>query len=112
MKLESRAATSNAIVLVRDGALIGLGSGQTSRVDAARQAVDKACAIAGEAKVRGAACASDAFYPFPDGVDVCLAAGVTAFVQPGGSMRDADVIAAAENAGAAMLLTGVRHFRH
>jgi phosphoribosylaminoimidazolecarboxamide formyltransferase/IMP cyclohydrolase len=107
-----RAVTSNAIVLVRDGALIGMGAGQTSRVDAARQAVEKACAIAGEANVRGAACASDAFYPFPDGVDVCLAAGVTAFVQPGGSMRDADVIAAAENAGASMLLTGVRHFRH
>ena len=107
-----RGATSNAIVLVRDGALIGLGSGQTSRVDAARQAVEKACAIAGEARVRGAACASDAFYPFPDGVDVCLGAGVSAFVQPGGSMRDADVIAAAENAGATMLLTGVRHFRH
>jgi phosphoribosylaminoimidazolecarboxamide formyltransferase/IMP cyclohydrolase len=57
-------------------------------------------------------CASDAFYPFPDGVDVCLAAGVSAFVQPGGSMRDDDVIAAAERAGATMLLTGVRHFRH
>ena len=107
-----RAATSNAIVLVRDGALIGLGSGQTSRVDAARQAVEKACAIAGEGRVRGAACASDAFYPFPDGVDVCIGAGVSAFVQPGGSMRDADVIAAAEDAGATMLLTGVRHFRH
>jgi phosphoribosylaminoimidazolecarboxamide formyltransferase / IMP cyclohydrolase len=107
-----RAVTSNAIVLVRDGALVGLGSGQTSRVDAARQAVAKACAIAGEAAVRGASCASDAFYPFPDGVDVCLAAGVTAFAQPGGSMRDADVIAAAEDAGAAMVLTGVRHFRH
>jgi phosphoribosylaminoimidazolecarboxamide formyltransferase/IMP cyclohydrolase len=104
--------TSNAIVLVRDGALIGLGSGQTSRVDAARQAVEKARTISGEGAIRGAACASDAFYPFPDGVDVCLAAGVTAFAQPGGSMRDADVIAAAENAGATMLLTGVRHFRH
>jgi phosphoribosylaminoimidazolecarboxamide formyltransferase/IMP cyclohydrolase len=107
-----RGATSNAIILVRDGRLIGLGSGQTSRVDAARQAVDKALAISGEAVLREAACASDAFYPFPDGVDVCLAAGVTAFVQPGGSMRDADVIAAAERAGATMLLTGVRHFRH
>ena len=107
-----RGVTSNAIVLVRDGALIGLGSGQTSRVDAARQAVEKARAIRGDAALRGAACASDAFYPFPDGVDVCLEAGVAAFVQPGGSMRDADVIAAAENAGAAMVLTGVRHFRH
>jgi phosphoribosylaminoimidazolecarboxamide formyltransferase/IMP cyclohydrolase len=108
----ARAVTSNAIVLVRDGALIGIGSGQTSRVDAARQAVEKACAIAGEARVRGSACGSDAFYPFPDGVDVCIAAGVTAFAQPGGSMRDADVIAAAEAVGATMLLTGVRHFRH
>jgi phosphoribosylaminoimidazolecarboxamide formyltransferase/IMP cyclohydrolase len=107
-----RGVTSNAIVLVRDGALIGLGSGQTSRVDAARQAVEKAGTIRGEAVLRGAACASDAFYPFPDGVDVCLGAGVTAFVQPGGSMRDAEVVAAAENAGATMLLTGVRHFRH
>jgi phosphoribosylaminoimidazolecarboxamide formyltransferase / IMP cyclohydrolase len=107
-----RSVTSNAIILVRDGALIGLGSGQTSRVDAARQAVAKACAIAGEASVRGSSCASDAFYPFPDGVDVCIAAGVTAFAQPGGSMRDAEVIAAAEHAGATMVLTGVRHFRH
>jgi phosphoribosylaminoimidazolecarboxamide formyltransferase/IMP cyclohydrolase len=107
-----RGATSNAIVLVRDGRLIGLGSGQTSRVDAARQAVEKALAISGAAVLRGAACASDAFYPFPDGVDVCLSAGVSAFVQPGGSMRDDDVIAAAERAGATMLLTGVRHFRH
>ena len=107
-----RGATSNAIVLVRDGRLIGLGAGQTSRVDAARQAVEKGLAISGEAVLRGAACASDAFYPFPDGVDVCLSAGVSAFVQPGGSMRDDDVIAAAERAGATMLLTGVRHFRH
>jgi phosphoribosylaminoimidazolecarboxamide formyltransferase/IMP cyclohydrolase len=107
-----RGVTSNAIVLVRDGRLVGLGSGQTSRVDAARQAIDKALAISGEAVLRGAACASDAFYPFPDGVDVCLTAGVSAFVQPGGSMRDDDVIAAAERAGATMLLTGVRHFRH
>ena len=107
-----RGVTSNAIVLVRDAALIGLGSGQTSRVDAARQAVEKARAISGESALRGASCASDAFYPFPDGVDVCIAAGVSAFVQPGGSMRDAEVIAAAENAGATMLVTGVRHFRH
>ncbi len=60
----------------------------------------------------GAACASDAFYPFPDALDVCLAAGVTAFVQPGGSLHDADAIAAVDAAGAAMLLTGIRHFRH
>jgi phosphoribosylaminoimidazolecarboxamide formyltransferase/IMP cyclohydrolase len=107
-----RGVTSNAIVLVRDRRLIGLGSGQTSRVDAARQAVEKARTILGADCVIGAACASDAFYPFPDGVDVCLAAGVSAFVQPGGSMRDADVIHAVDRAGATMLLTGVRHFRH
>ena len=107
-----RGVTSNAIVLVRDRRLIGLGSGQTSRVDAARHAVEKARTILGADCVIGAACASDAFYPFPDGVDVCLAAGVSAFVQPGGSMRDADVIDAVDRAGATMLLTGVRHFRH
>jgi phosphoribosylaminoimidazolecarboxamide formyltransferase/IMP cyclohydrolase len=107
-----RGVTSNAIVLVRDGRLIGLGSGQTSRVDAARQAVDKARAIAGADALHGAACASDAFYPFPDAVEACLVAGVTAFVQPGGSMRDADVVAIADAAGATMLITGTRHFRH
>ncbi|MGZ6269818.1 MAG: bifunctional phosphoribosylaminoimidazolecarboxamide formyltransferase/IMP cyclohydrolase [Candidatus Limnocylindrales bacterium] len=107
-----RGVTSNAIVLVRDGMLIGLGSGQTSRVDAARQAVAKAISIAGAERLRGAACASDAFFPFADGVEACLTAGVTAIVQPGGSVRDAEVVAAAEATGATMLLTGVRHFRH
>ena len=107
-----RGVTSNAIVLVRDGALIGLGSGQTSRVDAARQAVDKARAIAGPDALTGAACASDAFFPFPDAVEACLAAGVTAFVQPGGSLRDAEVIRVVDRAGATMLVTGTRHFRH
>ena len=107
-----RGVTSNAIVLVRDRRLIGMGSGQTSRVDAARGAVDKALAHAGEAALRGAACASDAFYPFADAVEVCLAAGVTAFAQPGGSVRDAEVVAAVDAAGGAMLMTGTRHFRH
>jgi phosphoribosylaminoimidazolecarboxamide formyltransferase/IMP cyclohydrolase len=107
-----RGVTSNAIVLVRDGMLIGIGSGQTSRVDAARQAVAKATALLGAARLAGAACASDAFYPFPDAVQVCLDAGVTAFAQPGGSLRDAEAVAAADAAGAAMLMTGVRHFRH
>jgi phosphoribosylaminoimidazolecarboxamide formyltransferase/IMP cyclohydrolase len=107
-----RGVTSNAIVLVRDGRLIGFGSGQTSRVDAARQAVEKARAISGADALTGASCASDAFYPFPDAIEACLEAGVTAFVQPGGSKNDADAIAAAEAAGATMLLTGVRHFRH
>jgi phosphoribosylaminoimidazolecarboxamide formyltransferase/IMP cyclohydrolase len=107
-----RGATSNAIVLVHDRRLIGLGSGQTSRVDAARQAVAKAQAISGPESTTGAACASDAYFPFPDGAEVCLAAGVGAFVEPGGSIRDPDVIAAVEAAGATMVLTGVRHFRH
>ena len=107
-----RGATSNAIVLVKDGRQIGLGSGQTSRVDAARQAVDQARAISGRDSLVGAACGSDAFYPFPDAVEVCLEAGVTAFVQPGGSMRDADVLSVVEKAGATMLITGTRHFRH
>jgi phosphoribosylaminoimidazolecarboxamide formyltransferase/IMP cyclohydrolase len=107
-----RGVTSNAIVLVKDGRLVGLGSGQTSRVDAARQAVDKARAISGPDATAGAACGSDAFYPFADAVEACLAAGVTAFAQPGGSLRDAEVVAVAEAAGATMLLTGVRHFRH
>ena len=78
-----------------------------SRVDAARLALAKA----GE-RARGASCASDAFYPFPDAVEVCLEAGVGAYVQPGGSVRDAEVVAAAETAGATMLVTGRRHFRH
>jgi phosphoribosylaminoimidazolecarboxamide formyltransferase/IMP cyclohydrolase len=107
-----RGVTSNAIVLVRDGRLIGFGSGQTSRVDAARQAVEKARAISGPDVLVGAACASDAFYPFPDAIEVCLDAGVTAFVQPGGSKNDADAVTVADAAGAAMLLTGIRHFRH
>jgi phosphoribosylaminoimidazolecarboxamide formyltransferase/IMP cyclohydrolase len=107
-----RGVVSNAIVLVKDGMQIGLGSGQTSRVDAARQAVAKATALHGPDSLVGAACGSDAFYPFPDAVEVCLEAGVGAFAQPGGSMRDAEVIAVAEAAGAAMMVTGVRHFRH
>jgi phosphoribosylaminoimidazolecarboxamide formyltransferase/IMP cyclohydrolase len=107
-----RGVTSNAIVLVRDRRLVGMGSGQTSRVDAARQAVAKAHAMLGPGVTTGAVCASDAFYPFPDAVDVCLEAGVTAFAQPGGSIHDADAVAAADAVGATMMITGVRHFRH
>jgi phosphoribosylaminoimidazolecarboxamide formyltransferase/IMP cyclohydrolase len=107
-----RGVTSNAIVLVRDRRLVGMGSGQTSRVDAARQAVAKARAMLGDAATSGAACASDAFFPFPDAVEACLGAGVTAFVQPGGSVRDADAVAAVDAAGGTMLMTGIRHFRH
>ena len=107
-----RGVTSNAIVLVRGRRLVGMGSGQTSRVDAARQAVAKAHAMLGVASTAGAACASDAFFPFPDAVEVCLAAGVRAFAQPGGSVRDSEAVAAVDAADGTMLITGTRHFRH
>ena len=98
---------SNAIVLVKDGCLIGVGQGQTSRVESVKLALAKA----GE-KARGAVLGSDAFFPFRDGVDEALKAGVKAFVQPGGSMRDADSVAACDEADATMIFTGVRHFKH
>jgi phosphoribosylaminoimidazolecarboxamide formyltransferase/IMP cyclohydrolase len=101
---------SNAIVLARDGATIGIGAGQMSRVDAAFLAGHKA-GLAGHATT-GSALGSDAFFPFRDGVDQAAAAGVTAIVQPGGSVRDAEVIAAADQHGMAMVFTGVRLFRH
>jgi len=108
-----RGVVSNAIVLVRDGMLVGLGSGQASRVDACRQAVAKARALHAEGGgAAGAVAASDAFFPFADGPEVLLGAGVGAIVQPGGSVRDAEVLAAADAAGAAMVVTGTRHFRH
>jgi phosphoribosylaminoimidazolecarboxamide formyltransferase / IMP cyclohydrolase len=107
-----RGVTSNAIVLVRDRRLVGMGSGQTSRVDAARQAVAKSIAMLGPTSTIGAACASDAFFPFPDAVEACLEAGVRAFAQPGGSVRDAEAIAAVDAVDGTMLITGVRHFRH
>ncbi len=107
-----RGVTSNAIVLVRERRLVGMGSGQTSRVDAARQAVAKARAMLGVASSVGAACASDAFFPFPDAVGVCLEAGVRAFAQPGGSVRDAEAVAVVDAADGTMLITGTRHFRH
>ncbi len=103
-----RHVKSNAIVLASGHVVVGVGAGQMSRVDSARLAVAKA----GVERARGAVCASDAFYPFPDAVEVCTAAGVTAFAQPGGSTRDGEVVAAAEAAGASMVLTGTRHFRH
>jgi phosphoribosylaminoimidazolecarboxamide formyltransferase/IMP cyclohydrolase len=103
-----RHVKSNAIVLVNGRSVVGVGAGQMSRVDSAHLAVAKA----GPERAAGSVCASDAFYPFPDAVEVCTAAGVTAFVQPGGSQRDAEVIAAADAGGAVMLFTGVRHFRH
>lgn len=103
----ARHVKSNAIVLARAGAIVGVGAGQMNRVQSARLAVEQA----GE-KARGAVCASDAFFPFPDGVETCLAAGVTAVVEPGGSRKDDEVIAAVDAAGAAMVFTGRRHFRH
>jgi phosphoribosylaminoimidazolecarboxamide formyltransferase/IMP cyclohydrolase len=101
---------SNAILLARDGASIGIGAGQMSRVDAAFVAVHKAQQAGHETK--GAALGSDAFFPFRDGIDQAAAAGVTAIVQPGGSVRDDEVIAAANQHGIAMVLTGQRLFRH
>ncbi|WP_199441836.1 bifunctional phosphoribosylaminoimidazolecarboxamide formyltransferase/IMP cyclohydrolase [Umezawaea beigongshangensis] len=102
-----RAVKSNAILLASDGATVGAGMGQVNRVDAARLAVTRA----GD-RARGSVAASDAFFPFPDGLEVLLDAGVRAVVQPGGSVRDAEVIAAAEAAGATLYLTGTRHFAH
>jgi phosphoribosylaminoimidazolecarboxamide formyltransferase / IMP cyclohydrolase len=107
-----RGVVSNAILLVRDGMLVGLGSGQVSRVDACRGAVDKARQFQGAAGATGAVAASDAFFPFADGPEVLLDAGVTAIVQPGGSMRDAEVLELVNGAGATMMVTGTRHFRH
>jgi len=101
---------SNAIVLARNGATIGIGAGQMSRVDAAFLAVHKARGAGHE--TAGTALGSDAFFPFRDGIDQAAAAGVTAIVQPGGSVRDADVIAAADEHGMAMVFTGQRLFRH
>ena len=105
---------SNAIVLARDGATVGIGAGQMSRVDATRIAARKATEWA-EVTGRQAslfAVASDAFFPFADGLLACIEAGARAVIQPGGSLRDAEVIAAADGAGISMVFTGVRHFRH
>ena len=99
--------TSNAVVIARDGVAVGVGAGQQSRVVAAELAIAKA----GE-RARGASAASDAFFPFPDGLERLIEAGVTAVVQPGGSVRDGEVVAAADAAGIAMMMTGERHFRH
>jgi phosphoribosylaminoimidazolecarboxamide formyltransferase/IMP cyclohydrolase len=98
---------SNAIVLANGNSTVGIGGGLSSRVDAAKLAVQKA----GE-RAKGAVLASDAFFPFADGVEAAIAAGITAIIQPGGSIRDKEVIEAANRAGVTMLFTGVRHFRH
>ncbi|MFC4853357.1 bifunctional phosphoribosylaminoimidazolecarboxamide formyltransferase/IMP cyclohydrolase [Actinophytocola glycyrrhizae] len=102
-----RAVKSNAIVLAAGGATVGVGMGQVNRVDAAKLAVSRA----GD-RARGSVAASDAFFPFPDGPQLLMDAGIAAIVQPGGSVRDAEVIAAAETAGVPVYLTGTRHFAH
>jgi phosphoribosylaminoimidazolecarboxamide formyltransferase/IMP cyclohydrolase len=108
---------SNAIIYVKDGATVGVGAGQMSRVDstriAARKAQDMAEAMGLSAPLtQGSVVASDAFFPFADGLITAAEAGATALIQPGGSMRDDEVIAAADEAGLAMVFTGMRHFRH
>jgi phosphoribosylaminoimidazolecarboxamide formyltransferase/IMP cyclohydrolase len=107
----ARHVRSNAIVIAAAGATVGIGAGQMSRVDAVRIAIEKAGAAQPEL-LAGAALASDAFFPFADGPELALHAGVTAIIQPGGSVRDEDVVAAVDSAGAAMVATGRRHFRH
>jgi len=108
---------SNAIVYAKDGATVGIGAGQMSRVDSTRMAAWKgehAAKAAGlvTRPTQGSVAASDAFFPFPDGLMVVAEAGATAVIQPGGAMRDDEVIAAADEAGLAMVFTGMRHFRH
>jgi len=98
---------SNAIVLFKGGAAVGVGAGQMSRVEAVQLAVQRA----GD-RSRGAVMASDAFFPFPDGLELGIRAGITAAIQPGGSVKDSEVVAAADAAGIAMVVTGVRHFKH
>jgi phosphoribosylaminoimidazolecarboxamide formyltransferase/IMP cyclohydrolase len=102
-----RGVKSNAILLAAGGATVGVGMGQVNRVDAARLAVNRA----GE-RAAGAVAASDAYFPFPDGLEALAAAGVRAVVEPGGSVRDPEVIAAAEAAGISLYFTGTRHFFH
>ena len=98
---------SNAIVYARDSQTVGVGAGQMSRVDAARFGAQKAIL-----PLKGCVAASDAFFPFPDGLEAVAQAGATAVIQPGGSMRDQEVIDAADRLGIAMVFTGIRHFRH
>ncbi|MGV9980810.1 bifunctional phosphoribosylaminoimidazolecarboxamide formyltransferase/IMP cyclohydrolase [Micromonospora wenchangensis] len=103
-----RAVKSNAILLAKDGASVGVGMGQVNRVDSARLAVSRA----GAERARGSVAASDAFFPFADGAQILIDAGVKAIVQPGGSIRDEDTVAACQQAGVTMYLTGTRHFFH
>ena len=99
---------SNAIVFAKDGATLGVGAGQMSRVDSVKIAIDEGA----NCRCTGSVVASDAFFPFPDGVEESAKAGATAVIQPGGSVKDADVIAAADRLGLAMVFTGMRHFLH
>jgi phosphoribosylaminoimidazolecarboxamide formyltransferase/IMP cyclohydrolase len=101
---------SNTIVFARDGMTLGVGAGQMSRIDSARIASIKAKEAG--LVLTGSAAASDAFFPFRDGLDVVIDAGATCVIQPGGSVRDDEVIAAANERGVAMVFTGTRHFRH
>ncbi|MFD8610363.1 bifunctional phosphoribosylaminoimidazolecarboxamide formyltransferase/IMP cyclohydrolase [Streptomyces sp. NPDC059631] len=103
-----RAVKSNAILLAKDNASVGVGMGQVNRVDSCKLAVERA----GEERARGSYAASDAFFPFPDGPEILIAAGVKAIVQPGGSIRDEQVVEAAKKAGVTMYFTGTRHFFH
>ena len=108
-----RSAKSNAILLANGGAAVGIGMGQVNRVDSCKLSVERANSLAGDAeRARGAVAASDAFFPFADGLQVLLDAGVRAVVQPGGSIRDEEVIKAAQEAGITMYTTGARHFFH
>ncbi|WP_257158885.1 bifunctional phosphoribosylaminoimidazolecarboxamide formyltransferase/IMP cyclohydrolase [Corynebacterium cystitidis] len=108
-----RCVKSNAILIAREGATVGVGMGQVNRVDSAKLAVERANTLdEGKNRTNGAVAASDAFFPFSDGFQVLADAGVAAVVQPGGSIRDDEVIAAAKNAGVTMYLTGTRHFAH
>ncbi|MGH7563044.1 MAG: bifunctional phosphoribosylaminoimidazolecarboxamide formyltransferase/IMP cyclohydrolase, partial [Gemmatimonadota bacterium] len=105
-----RAVASNAIVLARDRATIGVGGGQTNRVGAVELAIRAARELGHDPA--GAVLASDGFFPFPDGVLAAAAAGIAAIIQPGGSVRDGEVVAAADRAGISMIFTGMRQFRH
>ncbi|MFC0581875.1 bifunctional phosphoribosylaminoimidazolecarboxamide formyltransferase/IMP cyclohydrolase [Micrococcoides hystricis] len=108
-----RAAKSNAILLAKDQATVGIGMGQVNRLDSCKLAVERANTLAGDQeRARGSVAASDAFFPFADGLEILIEAGITAVVQPGGSVRDEEVIAAAEAAGITMYTTGARHFFH
>ena len=101
------AVSSNAIVYAKDLQAFGIGAGQQNRLDSARIAAERSAG-----RARGGSCASDAFFPFRDGLDAAAAAGITSVIQPGGSVRDDEVIAAADEHGIAMVFTGERHFRH